>query len=331
MISDRTDCAERRLNLETISVVVPVYNNQLTLEETCLQILEVHRSSFQDLKLEIIFVNDGSTDQSWEELLRLQSIHKDHICLLNLSRNFGQLGALLAGLDHANGSAVICVSADLQDPIQLMAKMVAYWKNNTEIVICYRENRTDGFLNRAFSALAYRIARISYSELPKGGFDYWLMSSMVCRLLRSFKGRNIFLQGYLSAMGFSRAFIPYTRVRRKVGKSGYTFRGKVSAVVELIVTTHFPIRLMSFVGAITSLSGVTYSILITYGWFWNETPFSGWAPLMIVSMTIGGVIMVMLGIIGEYVWRIYDHLRDFPRYVVETTSKLGRDDNVKKS
>src|SRR5258708_5624101 len=130
---------------QTISVIVPVYNNHPTLKETCRQILEVHQRDFSDLELEVVFVNDGSTDKSWEELERLQRLHKDKISLINLSRNFGQLGALFAGFNNARGDVIISVSADLQDPICLMAKMVAYWKNDTEIVICYREHRIEGF------------------------------------------------------------------------------------------------------------------------------------------------------------------------------------------
>src|SRR3954462_9294575 len=140
---------------DIISVIVPVYNNQPTLDETCRQIMEVHERAFGELQLEIIFVNDGSTDKSWDELLRLRGLHKERISLVNLSRNFGQAGALFAGFNNAIGDAVICVSADLQDPISLMAKMIACWKHGTEIVVCYRENRTDGFLPRKFSNLAY--------------------------------------------------------------------------------------------------------------------------------------------------------------------------------
>src|SRR4051794_18364523 len=112
---------------DIISVIVPVYNNQPTLDETCRQIMEVHDRGFRELELEIIFVNDGSTDNSWDELLRLRRLHKERISLINLSRNFGQAGALFAGFNHARGDAVVCVSADLQDPISLMAKMVACW------------------------------------------------------------------------------------------------------------------------------------------------------------------------------------------------------------
>jgi dolichol-phosphate mannosyltransferase len=311
---------------EIISVVVPVYNNQPTLAETCRQIMEVHESSFNDMELELIFVNDGSTDGSWNELLRLKDLYKRQISLVNLSRNFGQVAAWFAGFNNTSGDAVICVSADLQDPISLMGKMVACWKQDTEIVICFRENRTDGLLARKFSSLAYSLARTSYPELPKGGFDYWLMSRRICQMLCSFKGRHKFPQGYLLSLGFSKAFIPYTRIKRSAGKSGYSFGQKLKIAIDFLVDSSLPIRIMSLTGVFCSLSGVAYSLLITYGWFMHQTPFSGWAPLMVITMMIGGIIMIMLGVIGEYIWRIYDNLKDFPLYVIESTLAARPDD-----
>lgn len=305
---------------ETISVVVPVYNNQPTLGETCSQIMEVHESSFREFELEVIFVNDGSTDGSWDELLRLKDRYKQRVSLINLSRNFGQAGALFAGFNNARGDAVICVSADMQDPISLMAKMVAYWKNDTEIVICYRDSRNDGFFPRKFSKYAYMIARFTYSEIPRGGFDYWLMSSKVCRMLCSFKGRHNFVQGYLLSVGFSKAFIPYTRMKRKAGNSGFSFGKKLKMVVDFMVDSSMPIRFMSSLGAVLSMCGFGYSLLIAYAWLMHRTPFSGWAPLMVITMFIGGMLMIMLGVIGEYIWRIYDNQRDFPLYIIESTS-----------
>jgi len=313
---------------EIISVVVPVYNNRPTLAETCRQILEVHERSFGEMELEVVFVNDGSTDESWNELLRLKDLHGEKISLLNLSRNFGQLAALIAGFNHARGDAVICISADLQDPISLMAKMVACWKNNTEIVICYRKDRTDGIFSRVLSRVVYSIARISYPELPMGGFDYWLMSRKVCELLCSLRGRHNFLQGNLLSVGFSKVFIPYTRIRRKEGKSGYTFAGKLGLAINFVIdSSYLPIRFISFLGVFTSFCGVIYSLLIIYAWLMHRTPFTGWAPFMIMLMFIGGILMVMLGVIGEYLWRIYDNLKDFPLFIVET--RLGHDENAK--
>src|SRR5260370_36857978 len=116
---------------ETISVVVPVYDNQLTLDETCREIMEVHESSFKEMELEVIFVNDGSTDKSWDELLRLKGLYKEQISLINLSRNFGQAGGLFSGFNNTRGEAGICVPVDMQKPTFLIAKIVADWKNNT--------------------------------------------------------------------------------------------------------------------------------------------------------------------------------------------------------
>lgn len=118
------------------------------------------------------------------------------------------------------------LSADLQDPISLIGKMVAYWKNNTEIVICYREHRSDGIIPRIFSKYAYTIARIAYPEIARGGFDYWLTSGKVCRMLCSFKGRHNCVQGNLLSVGFSKAFIPYTRMERKSRQIGLLVRKK---------------------------------------------------------------------------------------------------------
>ena len=312
---------------QTVSVVVPVFNNAPTLEDTCRQIVDIHESSFKDLDLEVVFVNDGSTDKSWEELLRLKDRYEGKVSLLNLSRNFGQVAASLAGFDHARGDAVICISADLQDPIALMGKMVAYWRNQTEIVICYREDRKDGLLPQIFSNVAYSIARISCSDLPKGGFDYWLMSRKVCQLLRSVEGRHNFLQIYLLSLGFSKAFIPYTRAPRSVGRSSYKFAEKLKIAIDCLVDSYLPIRLMTCLGAFVLLCAIVYSLLIAYASLIHATPFTGWAPIMIVSMMTGGVVMIMLGLIGEYIWRIYDNQKRFPFFIVETKSIAGRDES----
>ena len=303
-----------------VSVVVPVYNNQQTLSETCRRIMEVHATAFSDTRLELLFVNDGSKDGSWDELLRLQALHGDTIVLLNLSRNFGQLGALFAGFNRATGDAVICISADMQDPVELMAKMVALWRAGTEIVVCHREARRDGRLTGLFSSLAYAIARRSSPDLPKGGFDYWLMTRRVCQMLCSFKGRHNFIQGYLLSLGFTRALIPYTRVQRPSGKSGYTFSKKIKIITDFIVdSSYLPIRFMSCLGVAFAAAGVIYSLFIVYARFMLLTPFPGWAPIMIMLMVVGGIIMTMLGVIGEYIWRIYDNQRDFPLFVVSET------------
>ena len=146
-------------------------------------------------------------------------------------------------------------------------------------------------------------------------------------MLCSFKGRHNFVQGYLLSIGFSKAFIPYTRVKRKVGSTGYKFGQKLKMVVDFLVDSSLPIRFMSGLGALFSMAGVVYSLLIAYAWLIHRTPFSGWAPLMVITMVIGGILMIMLGVIGEYIWRIYDNMRDFPLYIIESVSRS--DENPK--
>jgi hypothetical protein len=211
-----------------------------------------------------------------------------------------------------------------------MGKMVAHWKSGAEVVICYRENRDDGFLARKSSRLAYSIARISNPGLPKGGFDYWLMSKKICEMLCSFKGRHNFLQGYLVSVGFSKAFIPYTRAQRAVGKSSYRFGKKLTIVIDFLVdSSYLPIRFMSSLGALISFCSVLYSLLIICAWLVNQTPFPGWAPLIIVTMMMSGILMMMLGVIGEYIWRIHDNIRDFPLFIVESKSMSSGDETSK--
>ena len=301
-----------------VSVVVPVYQNRETVGETCLRVLQVREQSFSHLDVEIVFVDDGSQDGSWEELERVRAENPDHVSLVKLSRNFGQLGAILAGYEAARGDAVITLSADLQDPVGVMAQMVSQWETGQEIVIAYRESRDDGAAASVFSRIAYGVARRANPRIPVGGFDYLLLSRRAAKLLCSFNGRHRFFQGDVLWLGFPTTFIPYARERRKHGKSGWTFAKKFKYFTDLILdSSYVPIRLMSGLGFLTALAGLIYTVVIVGAWFQGQTPFAGWAPIMVTLLIVGGLIMMMLGIIGEYLWRIYDDVKERPLYLVE--------------
>lgn len=306
-------------NLEQlVSVVVPVYNNQETVVETCLQILQVRETSFSHLDIEIIFVDDGSQDGSWEELMRLQTENSMYVRLVKLSRNFGQLSAILAGYRAARGDAIITISADLQDPVTVMANMIFHWESGQEIVIAHRESRNDDVSATLFSKVAYGFARRSNPRMPFGGFDYLLLSRRATELMYSFSGRHRFFQGDVLWLGLPTTFIPYERQRRMHGKSSWTFTKKFKYFTDLILdSSYYPIRLMSSLGFITAATGILYSFAIVGSWFQHKTPFQGWAALMITLLVIGGLIMMMLGVIGEYIWRIYDDIKQRPLYIVE--------------
>lgn len=301
-----------------LSVVVPVFRNGPTLLATFEGVLAVRNERFPDLDLEMVLVDDGSDDGSWEEMKRLHARHPEHVRLLKLSRNFGQVSAILAGYEAARGDAVVTLSADLQDPPALIADMVANWRQGSEVVIAHRESRDDDAAATLFSRLAYGIARRANPRIPQGGFDYLLLSRRATRLLLSFKGRHRFFQGDVLWLGFPTTFLPYARQKRPVGRSGWSFAKKFKYFTDLVLdSSYFPIRLMSSLGFLTAIAGLVYALVIVFAWFQNRTPFSGYAPIMITQLIVGGLIMIMLGVVGEYLWRIYDDVKERPLYIVE--------------
>lgn len=301
-----------------ISVVVPVFRNRDTLFKTFEGISAVHQEKFSALGLEVVFVDDGSDDGSWDELCRLNAQYPKEVSLVKLSRNFGQVSAILAGYGAAKGDAVVTLSADLQDPIPLIATMVEHWQKGVEVVVAHREARNDDTASTLFSKIAYGIARRANPRIPQGGFDYLLLSRRAAQLLCSFKGRHRFFQGDVLWLGLSTTFIPYERMKRPVGRSGWSFAKKFKYFTDLILdSSYFPIRMMSSLGFLTAMAGLLYAVVIVWTWLQGETPFSGWAPLMVTLLLVGGLIMMMLGIIGEYLWRIYDDVKERPLYLVE--------------
>lgn len=227
------------------------------------------------------------------------------------------MAAMLAGFKAATGAAIINISADLQDPVELIGEMVERWIQGSEIVICYRTNRTDPISSKVFSNLAYRLMRIAVPQIPKGGFDYVLMDRIAMDQFNAIDTRHRFFQGDLLWPGFRTSFIPYERRKRSVGKSQYNFSKKLKNFLDAMLdASYLPIRLISLFGLVTFLLGIVYSITIFIAWATGNAPFNGWAPLMIAVLMTGGMIMLMLGVIGEYVWRINEEVRKRPNYVI---------------
>lgn len=302
-----------------ISIVIPVYKNCESLNETSSRILEIWQKSFSKFSIEMVFVDDGSPDNSWEELLKIKKTHSENVSLVKLSRNFGQVSAILAGYATSKGDAVVTISADLQDPIEIIATMISHWEQGSEIVIAHRDSRNDDTASTLFSRIAYGVARRANPRIPPGGFDYLLLSRRATDLMKSFSGRHRFFQGDVLWLGLPTIFIPYARERRPHGKSGWTFSKKFKYFTDLILdSSYLPIRLMSSLGFFTASTGLIYAVAIIIAWFRNATPFTGWAPIMITLLILGGLIMMMLGVIGEYIWRIYDDVKEKPLYIIET-------------
>lgn len=300
-----------------ISFCVAVYQNKGAVSLTHEKIRGVFTETLTDDEYEIVFVDDGSTDGSLDELISLHEEDPQHVRVVTFTRNFGQMAAILAGLHEATGDAIINVSADLQDPISLIPEMVQKWKSGDEIVICHRRDRADDFLSRLYSKFAYGLLRIAVPSIPEGGFDFVLMDRNVVDVFNSIDVRHRFFQGDLLWTGYRTSLIPYVRIERTIGKSQYNFSKKLKNFLDgLIDASYLPIRFISMAGIITAGLGLFYAFTIVIAWFFGDTPFTGWAPLMIVILLVGGMIMVMLGVIGEYIWRINEEVRKRPNYLI---------------
>ena len=301
---------------QTISFVVAVYRNAGAITPTYQKIRSVFADSLGAYDYEIVFVDDGSDDGSLQEILGLRE-HDQRIKAITFTRNFGQMSAMLAGLAQASGAATINISADLQDPVELIPQMVAKWCEGAEIVVCYRTDRSDTLSAKVFSRFAYGALRLAIPEIPPGGFDFVLMDRKALDEFNAIDVRNRFFQGDLLWTGYRTSFIPYVRLKRTIGKSQYNLRKKLKNFLDAFLdASYLPIRFISLAGIVTATVGLLYSLTIVYAWLRGDTPFAGWAPLMIVVLLVGGLIMFMLGIIGEYIWRIYDEVRKKPNYIV---------------
>ena len=299
-----------------ISIIIAVYQNEGSLRVTYEKVSFLFSSELNKYDHEIIFIDDGSKDGSLTEVLDIKNLN-NQIKVISFTRNFGQISAIIAGFKEASGEAVINISADLQDPIELIPEMIKKWEEGAENVICYRTDREDSLLTKFFSKFAYGILKISLPQIPSGGFDFVLLDRKALDVFNNIDVRHRFFQGDILWAGFRTTFIPYARLKRKFGKSQWGLSKKIKYFFDAILDiSYLPIRFISMAGFVISSFGTLYSFVIFCYWLNGETPFTGWAPIMIAILLIGGLIMIMLGVIGEYIWRIYEEVKKRPHYII---------------
>lgn len=318
---------------ELLSIVVPVYFNARNIPLTWRALTEALGLLPEDVDWEVVFVDDGSGDDSYEALLAVHGEAPDRVRVVKLTRNFGQVPAILAGLHLARGDACVVMSADLQDPPELIPMMVERWRAGFRIVLATRATRDDGAFAGWASRLFYRaMRRFAVPNMPEGGFDFFLIDRAVVDLLNQTEERNTFLQGQVLWTGYAPALIPYERRRREIGRSRWTLSRKLKYFVDGFVTyTVAPIRLITVLGLVVSVLSFSYALLIVglkLGW---GIEIEGWAPIMVSILGLSGVQLVMLGIIGEYLWRNYAETRRLPNFVVESVVETADAEGVRRS
>jgi len=305
---------------EVCSVVIPVFNEEENLELLHRRLSKVLENLCQDY--EIIFVDDGSADKSLEIIKKLRKIN-ERVKIISFSRNFGHQIAITAGIDYASGSAVIVMDADLQDPPELIPKLVEKWRQGFDTVYAIRESRKDPILKRAIAFVFYRLfQRMSDVDVPVDTGDFRLMSRRVVNILKSMPERNRYLRGLASWVGLSRARIRYARDERYAGKRKYTLWQSARLAFDGITSfSHFPLRLVIHLGLVVSLVGFLYTakIIIDTLLFGRTVP--GWTTLMAAVLFLGGVQLIVVGVIGAYIGRIYVEVQQRPLYLIK--QKIG--------
>lgn len=300
-----------------VSLVVPVFNEEHLV---CGFYRAVRREpSLQAHRVEIVFVNDGSTDQT-PEFIKAITLKDKAVVLINFSRNFGKEAALFAGLEFAGGDAVVPIDVDLQDPIEVIARLIERWCAGADVVLAKRRNRnSDSYLKRRSASLFYHLLnRISYTHIEENVGDFRLMDRKVVDVIKALPEQQLFMKGVLSWAGFSVAIVEYDRAPRALGQSKFNGWKLWNLALDGITSfSTLPLRLWSYIGGCISLVALGYAgyLVVDKVLFGNAVP--GYPSLMTAILFLGGVQLIGIGILGEYVGRIYMEAKHRPRYVVQ--------------
>ena len=299
------------------SIVAPCYNEEAGLHELYKRVSEVMDSTGEPW--ELVLINDGSRDRT-RDIMRQMHDSDARVKIVDFARNFGHQLAATAGLDHATGEAVIIIDADLQDPPQVIPDMIQKWKEGFEVVYAVRTQRKGEswfkeFTAKAFYRLVYRITEV---DIPLDTGDFRLMDRKVVNAMNQLRERHRFIRGMTSWVGFRQTGVHYVREERFAGETHYPFRKMFKFALDAITGfSYLPLQMATYLGfIIAALSALAAILVIVARLFIGAAPFHGQATTLVFVLFIGGVQLITLGIIGEYLGRIYDEVKGRPLYIV---------------
>lgn len=299
-----------------ISIVAPAYNE----EENVLPFYEKMKAVLDDITKdwEIVCVNDGSKDKTLELLTRLH-LDDNRLKIINLSRNFGKEAALTAGLDHASGDAIIPIDIDLQDPPEMIPDMIQLWQQGYEVVYATRTEREgETFLKKSTAAYFYRfINRLSNIDIPKNTGDFRLMDRKVLDALKELRETHRFMKGLFSWVGFKQTSLPYVRKERYAGTTKWNYFKLIELAIEGITSFSIkPLQVATMLGLLVSFFAFCYGVVIIGKTMVFGADLPGYPSIMVTMLFLGGVQLITIGVIGEYIGRIYHEVKQRPIYLV---------------
>lgn len=308
-----------------VSVVIPVYQNEGTIEKTCHDISDILEGDPDVSRYDFVIVNDGSTDESTRIIQALFEETPDRYTIIDFTRNFGQLQALLAGYRYAEGDCVVSVSADLQDPPELIIDMLEAWKQGHKLVVGGRAARNDGIIYNSVANTAWELfRRYAVPNIPKGGFDFFLMDRELRDRYVDNPEQHIFMQGRLLFFGYQPHVIPYERLKRPSGKSQTNLKKKLKYFVDGFVGySTYPLQLVFMMGIITFIASFIGALLVAWYVLFYNYSVKGWGSLMVVMLFLNGLQMLSIGVIGEYLWRTLEETRKRPHYIIKSVLSAG--------
>jgi len=301
-----------------VSVIVPVFN-EIDVIDACYERLSKVLESLDVFDYELVFVDDGSTDCSHARLLELRIADK-RLKVIRFSRNFGHQVAITAGIDEARGDAIVVIDADLQDPPEIIPDMIEKWRNGYDVVYGVRRQRTgESRMKRATAAVFYRMLRwFTNIDIPVDVGDFRLISSRAAAQLRQLREKDRFVRGLVSWIGFPQTGVPYDREERYAGSTKYPYRKMLQFAVDGITSfSSMPLKLASWLGYLASLFAFLYLLSVFVQKMMGHT-VEGWATIMVAMLFLGGVQLICIGIIGEYIGRIFNETKSRPMYVIES-------------
>lgn len=302
--------------MSKISIVVPVYYNSDTLMMLYEDMKEKILGKLGDY--ELVFVDDGSGDDSWEIMNQIKDMDGNTKCV-KLSRNFGEHAAILAGLSVCTGDCAVTKQADLQEDSEIILEMYESWKKGNKVVLAVRSDRDENPVKKLFAHMYYVIIhKLVNEKMPVGGCDCYLLDRQVIKVLELLDEKNSSLTLQVLWAGFQTDHVYFHRKDREVGKSRWTLSKKVKLAMDSMLSfSYFPIRFMSTIGVIFFLVSLLMAIEVIVEKVVVGTPILGWASLMCVVLFSFGCMMLMMGILGEYVWRALDASRNRPPYLID--------------